>query len=132
MNALTSALDIDANELLPELEAVYKDLHRNPELSMQETRTAGIAADYLAAHGFEVSRQIGLTGVVGVLKNGDGPTVMLRADMDALPVTEATGLPYASTTKARDEDGIEVGVAHACGHDLHVTWRCPSLRQGWS
>lgn len=128
MNALTSALDIDARELLPELEAVYKDLHRNPELSMQEIRTAGIAADYLAAQGFEVSRQIGITGVVGILKNGEGPTVMLRADMDALPVAEATGLPYASTTKAKDEDGIEVGVAHACGHDLHVTWLMGAAR----
>ncbi|TCT04835.1 M20 family metallopeptidase [Paralcaligenes ureilyticus] len=128
MNALTSALDIDAKEVLSELEAIYKDLHRNPELSMQEARTAGIAADYLAAQGFEVSRQIGLTGVVGVLKNGEGPTVMLRADMDALPVTEATGLPYASTTKARDEDGIEVGVAHACGHDMHVTWLMGAAR----
>lgn len=128
MNALTSALDVDAKEVLPELEAIYKDLHRNPELSMQETRTAGIAADYLAAQGFEVSRQIGLTGVVGVLKNGEGPTVMLRADMDALPVTEATGLPYASTIRARDEDGIEVGVAHACGHDMHVTWLMGAAR----
>lgn len=128
MNALTSVLDIDAHELLPELEAVYKDIHRNPELSMQEVRTAGIAADYLAAQGFEVSRQIGGTGLVGVLKNGDGPTVMLRADMDALPVTEATGLPYASTVKTRDEDGVEVGVAHACGHDLHVTWLMGAAR----
>ncbi|GAB2907556.1 M20 family metallopeptidase [Paralcaligenes ginsengisoli] len=128
MNALTSALDIDAQELLPELEAIYKDLHRNPELSMQEVRTAGIAADYLAAQGFEVSRRIGLTGVVGVLKNGAGPTVMLRADMDALPVAEATGLPYASTVKAKDEDGIEVDVSHACGHDMHVTWLMGAAR----
>lgn len=128
MNALTSALDSDAKELLPQLEAIYKDIHRNPELSMQEIRTAGIAAGYLAAYGFEVSRQIGGTGVVGVLKNDAGPTVMLRADMDALPVTEATGLPYASTTKARDEDGIEVGVTHACGHDMHVTWLIGAAR----
>ncbi|UHL64799.1 M20 family metallopeptidase [Paralcaligenes sp. KSB-10] len=128
MNALTSALDIGAQELLPELEAIYKDLHRNPELSMQEVRTAGIAADYLAAQGFEVSRRIGLTGVVGVLKNGAGPTVMLRADMDALPVAEATGLPYASTVKAKDEDGIEVDVSHACGHDMHVTWLMGAAR----
>lgn len=122
MNALASVLDVDAKTLLPQLEAIYKDLHSHPELSMSETRTAGIAADHLAALGFEVSRRIGVTGVVGVLKNGDGPVVMLRADMDALPVTEATGLPYASTVKAKDEDGLEVGVAHACGHDLHVTW----------
>jgi len=128
MNALTSALDLDAQDVLPELEAIYKDIHQNPELSMQEIRTADIAADYLTAQGFEVSRQIGVTGVVGVLKNGPGPTVMLRADMDALPVAEATGLPYASTVKARDEDGIEVGVAHACGHDLRVTWLMGAAR----
>src|SRR3546814_17552130 len=89
---------------------------------MQNVRTAKIAADHLDAEGFEVSRQVGITGVVGILRNGPGPTVMLRADMDALPITEATGLPYASNVKARDEEGIEVGVAHACGHDLNVTW----------
>lgn len=128
MNPLTSALERDARELIPELKAVYEDLHRHPELSMEEVRTAKIAADALEAEGFEVSRGIGGTGVVGVLINGEGPTVMLRADMDALPVTEATGLPYASTTKARDESGVEVGVAHACGHDLHVTWLMGAAR----
>lgn len=128
MNALISALDADARLLLPELEAIYKDIHSNPELSMQEVRTAKIAADHLDAEGFEVSRQVGITGVVGILRNGPGPTVMLRADMDALPITEATGLPYASTLKARDEEGIEVGVAHACGHDLHVTWLMGAAR----
>jgi hippurate hydrolase len=128
MPHLAAALDAPIDALLPELESIYKDLHRHPELSMQETRTAGIAADYLAAHGFEVSRGVGGTGVVGVLHNGDGPTVMLRADMDALPVAEATGLPYASTVKARDEEGNEVGVAHACGHDLHVTWLMGAAR----
>ncbi|WP_269500223.1 amidohydrolase [Castellaniella sp. S9] len=122
MNALTAALELEAGALLPELEAVYKDLHRNPELSMQEFRSAGIAADHLEAEGFEVTRGVGATGVVGVLRNGEGPTVMLRADMDALPVTEATGLPYASTVKVRDEDGTEVGVSHVCGHDMHIAW----------
>lgn len=122
MNALTAALELEAGALLPELEAVYKDLHRNPELSMQEFRSAGIAADHLEAEGFEVTRGVGATGVVGVLRNGEGPTVMLRADMDALPVTEATGLPYASTVKVRDEDGAEVGVSHVCGHDMHIAW----------
>ena len=82
--------------LLPDLESVYKDIHSHPELSMQENRTAGIAADHLRAAGYEVTAGVGQTGVVGVLRNGDGPTVMLRADMDALPVQEATGLPYAS------------------------------------
>lgn len=128
MNALISALDAEARQLLPELEAIYKDLHRNPELSMQEVRTAKIAADYLAAESFEVTREVGITGVVGILRNGEGPTVMLRADMDALPITEATNLPYASTARARDEDGIEVGMAHACGHDLHVTWLMGAAR----
>jgi len=122
MNALTAALELEAGALLPELKAVYKDLHRNPELSMQEFRSAGIAADHLEAEGFEVTRGVGATGVVGVLRNGEGPTVMLRADMDALPVTEATGLPYASTVKVRDEDGAEVGVSHVCGHDMHIAW----------
>ena len=91
--------------VLPDLEAVYKDLHQHPELSMQEVRTAKVAADWIERLGYEVSREVGTTGVVGVLRNGAGPTVMLRADMDALPVTEATGLPYASTVKATDDDG---------------------------
>ena len=128
MPQLATALDAPIDAMLPELEAIYRDLHRHPELSMQETRTAGIAADYLAAHGFEVTRGVGGTGVVGVLRNGEGPTVMLRADMDALPVAEATGLPYASTVKARDEEGNEVGVSHVCGHDLHVTWLMGAAR----
>ena len=108
--------------LLPDLEALYTDVHANPELSMQETRTAGIAADHLRRAGFEVTTGVGKTGVVGVLRNGDGPTVMLRADMDALPVAEATGLPYASKVTAKDKDGHTVPVMHACGHDMHVTW----------
>jgi hypothetical protein len=82
--------------LLPELEAIYKDIHAHPELSMQETRTARIAETHLKTIGFEVTAGVGKTGVVGLLRNGDGPTVMLRADMDALPIEEATGLPYAS------------------------------------
>src|SRR6202023_3980423 len=88
--------------LLPELEALYKDIHSHPELSMQETRTAGLAAERLHAAGYEVTTGVGKTGVVGLLRNGDGPTVMLRADMDALPVEEATGLPYASKITAKD------------------------------
>lgn len=110
------------DSLLPELETIYKDLHQHPELSMQEVRTAQIAGDYAQKFGFDVTRQVGVTGVVAVLRNGDGPTVMLRADMDALPMAEASGLPYASTVKAKDEEGYEVGVAHSCGHDMHVTW----------
>lgn len=108
--------------LLPKLEALYKDVHAHPELSMQETRTAGLAAEGLRASGFEVATGVGKTGVVGVLRNGDGPTVMLRADMDALPVEEATGVPYASTVTATDPEGENVPVMHACGHDMHVAW----------
>jgi amidohydrolase len=106
--------------LLPALEAVYKDIHAHPELSMQETRTAGIAADHLKAAGFEVTSGVGKTGVVGILRNGDGPTVMLRADMDALPIKEATSLPYASSVTGTDPSGNTVPVAHSCGHDMHV------------
>jgi amidohydrolase len=108
--------------LLPDLEALYKDVHSHPELSMQETRTAGLAADHLRAAGYEVTTGVGKTGVVGLLHNGDGPTVMLRADMDALPVEEATGLPYASKKTATDREGKTVPVSHMCGHDMHVTW----------
>jgi hippurate hydrolase len=108
--------------LLPDLEALYTDIHAHPELSMQETRTARLAADRLRAAGYEVTAGIGRTGVVGLLRNGDGPTVMLRADMDALPVEEATGLPYASKVKIADREGETVPVMHACGHDMHVTW----------
>jgi hippurate hydrolase len=107
---------------LPDLETLYKDIHAHPELSMQETRTAALAADRLRASSYEVTAGIGKTGVVGLLRNGDGPTVMLRADMDALPVEEATGLSYASKVKATDRDGKPVPVGHMCGHDMHVAW----------
>jgi hippurate hydrolase len=115
--------------LLPKLQAFYADVHAHPELSMQETRTAARAADELRAAGYEVTTAVGKTGVVGLLKHGAGPTVMLRADMDALPVQEMTGLPHASTVK---------GVMHACGHDMHVTWLVGAAtllaraREAWS
>jgi hippurate hydrolase len=109
-------------KLLPDLEALYKDVHSHPELSMQETRTAALAADRLRASNYEVTAGVGGTGVVGLLHNGDGPTVMLRADMDALPIREATGLDYASTLEATDQDGKSVPVGHMCGHDMHVAW----------
>jgi amidohydrolase len=108
--------------LLPSLESIYKDIHAHPELSMQETRTAAIVTDHLRTAGCEVTAGIGKTGVVALLHNGEGPVVMLRADMDALPVQEATGLPYASTESATDSSGKIVPVMHACGHDMHVTW----------
>jgi hippurate hydrolase len=110
------------DRLIPGLEALYKDVHAHPELSMQETRTAGLAADRLRAVGYEVTTGVGKTGVVGLLRNGDGPTVMLRADMDALPIEEATGLSYASKAKMEDREGNTVPVGHMCGHDMHVAW----------
>ena len=102
-------------------EAFYKDLHQHPELSHQEHRTAQRVAGQLQQYGCTVQDGIGGTGVVGMLSNGDGPTVLLRADMDALPVKEDTGADYASTATAQDADGNEVPVAHACGHDIHVS-----------
>jgi hippurate hydrolase len=109
-------------EITAALEDLYRDLHLHPELSMQEHRTAAKAAEQLEKAGFEVTTGVGVTGVVGVLRNGEGPTVMLRADMDALPVKEETGLPYASAVTAMGPDGQKVPVMHACGHDMHVTW----------
>jgi amidohydrolase len=101
---------------------MYKDLHQNPELGFMEVRTAGIIAKELKALGYEVITGIGKSGVVGILKNGDGPVVMYRADMDCNSVKEITGLPYASTKTMKKDDGTEVPVMHACGHDAHVTW----------
>lgn len=100
------------DDRLPDLEALYKDLHRHPELGFQETRTAAEVARRLTGHGYDVTTGIAKTGVAGVLRNGPGPVVLLRADMDALPVTEDSGLDYASTVPGR---------MHACGHDVHVT-----------
>lgn len=109
-------------QVLPMVEATYKDLHQNPELSMQEVRTSGIVAQKLREAGYEVTEKVGRTGVVGLLRNGDGPTVMMRADMDALPMRENTGLPYASTAQGINKKGETVPVAHSCGHDIHMSW----------
>jgi hippurate hydrolase len=103
------------------LEALYKHLHTHPELSLQEEQTAARLAREIKPLGFEVTSGVGGHGIVAVLKNGDGPTVLVRTDMDALPVVEQTGLPYASTIRAHDRDGNEVGVMHACGHDMHIS-----------
>ena len=124
----TERLPARVEQTLPGLEALYKDIHAHPELSMRETRTAALAAKHLADCGFEVTTGVGGTGVVGLLRNGDGPTVMLRADMDALPVEEATGLPYASHVTAPDREGHSVPVSHMCGHDMHVTWLAGASR----
>ena len=111
--------DLQATSLWQE--RVYKQLHAHPELSFQETKTAALATSKLKEFGYEVIEGIGRTGVVGILRNGEGQTALARADMDALPVKENTGLPYASTLTATDDDGEIVSVAHACGHDAHVT-----------
>jgi amidohydrolase len=102
------------------LAELYRDLHRHPELSFAETRTAAVAAAWLREAGFATTDGVGRTGVVGVLRNGDGPTALLRADMDALPLLERTDLPYASQAVGVDRDGAEVPVMHGCGHDMHV------------
>ena len=114
-NAQTTSLPGPSADLLARLEGVYKDLHANPELSMQEQRTAGIAAAWLRESGYEVSEKIGGTGVVGVLRNGEGATVLLRADMDGLPMKENSGLPYASTKTGKDASGAETAIAHSWG-----------------
>jgi len=104
----------------PLSETLYLDLHQHPELSKHEVATAAKLADGIRQLGYEVTTGVGGTGIVGILKNGAGPTVMLRTELDALPVTENTGLPFASTVRTKDDAGMEVGVAHACGHDIHM------------
>jgi amidohydrolase len=116
-----AAVLADLDDIRRQQEEFYRTLHQHPELSHQEIRTAASVAERLQHAGFQVHSGIGGTGVVGVLANGDGPTVLLRADMDALPVLEETDLPYASTATATDVDGTPVPVMHACGHDVHVT-----------
>lgn len=108
-------------ESLPEWTRLYRHLHANPELSLREERTAREVARFLRARGYDVETEIGGHGVIGVLRNGEGPTLLIRGDMDALPVTEATGLPFASEVRTRNEAGALVGTMHACGHDVHVT-----------
>ena len=109
-----------AERNIGEIESVYRHFHANPELSFQEKQTATRLAAELEAAGMEVSKRVGGFGVVALLKNGDGPTLMLRTDLDALPVTEQTELTYASKVKTKQKDGTEVGVMHACGHDVHI------------
>ncbi|MDR3663406.1 MAG: amidohydrolase [Mycobacterium sp.] len=102
-------------------EELYRDLHQHPELSHQEHRTAKLVSDKLNQFGYQVTEGVGGTGVVGILRNGEGASVLMRADMDALPVAEASGLAYASTVRGTDAAGKDVPVMHACGHDTHVT-----------
>src|SRR6266849_5604771 len=123
------SLDAMVDREITSLVATYKMLHAAPELSHREEKTSAFFATQLRALGFTVTEHIGKYdrpgftgyGVVAVMKNGDGPTVLVRTDLDALPVEEKTGLPYASTVKAKNDAGQDVGVMHACGHDVHIT-----------
>jgi hippurate hydrolase len=123
---------------MPSLMALYRDFHANPELSMQEVRSAAKLAAEAKKLGFQVTTGVGKTGVVAVMKNGAGPVLLMRADMDGLPVVEQTGLPFASKVKATSVAGVESGVMHACGHDTHMTaWigaarRLAAMKDSWS
>ena len=117
LNQAKRRIDALLDQQMPGLLATYRDLHSHPELAMQEVRTAEVLATNLQKLGFEVTRKVGVTGVVGVLRNGTGPTVLIRTELDALPMEEKTGLPYASKVKVGDSF-----VDHACGHDVHITW----------
>ncbi|WP_374525177.1 amidohydrolase [Sphingopyxis sp.] len=126
--ALAFAAPVAAQDLggevqkqMPSLMTIYKDLHANPELSFMEVRSAGILAAEARKLGFTVTEKVGGTGVVAVMKNGPGPVVLIRADMDGLPVTEQTGWPGASKVRVTTKEGVETGVMHACGHDTHMT-----------
>src|SRR5882672_6271495 len=136
LSALTAAtvsaqqsIDAIVDREITQLVATYKMLHAAPELSHREEKTSAFFATQLRALGFTVTEHLGKYdrpgftgyGVVAVMKNGDGPTVLVRTDLDALPVEEKTGLPYASTVKAKNDAGQDVGVMHACGHDVHIT-----------
>ena len=132
--ALRDAIRAD----MPQLMTLYRDLHANPELSMAEVRTPAKLAAEARKLGFTVTEHVGKTGVVAVMKNGPGPVLLLRADMDALPVVEQTGLPFASKVRAMARSGVETGVMHACGHDTHMTsWlgtarRLAAMKDQWS
>jgi len=121
LSATLAASMVPASANAEDLLKLYKYLHENPELSLMEVKTAKLLADKLDALGFDVTEKVGGTGVVAVMKNGAGPTLLIRADMDALPVKEQTGLSYASTVIAPNRDGIEKPAMHACGHDIHMT-----------
>ncbi|HYD13918.1 MAG TPA: amidohydrolase [Allosphingosinicella sp.] len=133
VQALRQAISGD----MPELMNLYRDLHAHPELSMQETRSAGLLAAEVRRLGFTVTERVGGTGVVAVLENGPGPVLLLRADMDALPMEEQTGLPFASRARGQTREGLDTFIAHSCGHDTHMAaWvgvarRMAALRGQW-
>jgi len=118
--AQSAPLQKQVDSVFPAAQALYLDLHQHPELSSHETRTAAELAGKLRELGYEVTEHVGGTGIVAIMKNGFGPTVMLRTELDALPVEEKTGLPYASKVRAKDDNGRDVPVMHACGHDVHM------------
>ncbi len=120
-SAMDPEIKARVNREYENLFQLYRHLHENPELSFQESKTAERIGQELKLTGYQVTSGIGGFGLVGMMKNGEGPTLMIRTDLDGLPVTEQTGLEYASRTKTRNEQGIEVGVMHACGHDIHMT-----------
>ena len=132
--ALSDAIRAD----MPQLLTLYRDLHANPELSMQEVRTPAKLAPEMRKLGFDVTEHVGKTGVVAVMKNGPGPVLLVRADMDALPVKEQTGLPFASRVVGKLKDGTATPVMHACGHDTHIaSWlgtaqRLAAMKDRWS
>jgi len=132
------AVDRAIDAKMPDLLTLYRDLHAHPELSFQEVQTAAKLAARMRKLGFTVTEKVGQTGVVAVLRNGGGPTLLIRADMDGLPVVEKTGLPFASTVRATTRDGVESGVMHACGHDTHMSaWigtaeTLVSMKDRWS
>ena len=136
--ASADPLDDAVRQDMPSLMAIYRDFHANPELSMQEVRTAAKLAAEAKKLGFEVTTGVGKTGVVAVMRNGPGPVLLLRADMDGLPVIEQTGLPFASKVRGTSAAGVESGVMHACGHDTHITtWigaarRLAAMKDRWS
>jgi len=119
--AWTTPSAAEINAVYPEVEALYFDLHQTPELAMHEQQTAAKLADRVKAMGYEVTTGVGGTGIVAVLRNGQGPTVLLRTDMDALPIAEETGLPYASHVVVKSDSGTSIPVMHACGHDIHMS-----------
>lgn len=125
--AADSIRDATAREL-PALMTLYRDLHANPELSLAEVKTAAKLAAEARKAGYTVTEKVGGTGVVAVMKNGEGPTILIRADMDGLPVTEETGLPFASKVRGKTPEGVETGIMHACAHDTHMTAWVGTLR----
>ena len=120
-SAQNTSLSSQVDSVFPDAHALYLDLHQHPELSSHETRTAALISERLRTLGYEVTEHVGGNGVVAILKNGPGPTVMLRTELDALPVEEKTGLAYASKVRTKDDSGRDVPVMHACGHDLHMS-----------